>query len=81
VGGQQPDRFRAREDYNGRLFIDGATTANDQISPFTKCGANVRIGQSMPNGKRSRHCPYISPPVLPHFHANAVSVGEERPGV
>jgi len=39
-GGERPGSFPVRKDDNGRLFMDGATTADDQLKPFHGAGVN-----------------------------------------
>lgn len=41
------------------------TAAPDQVSPFTKCGTNVRIGQNLPDGRTPRTLPFNRSTWLP----------------
>lgn len=48
VSGEQPGRFRAREDDSGRLFINRGTTANDQLKTFSVVDVSVGFCRNPP---------------------------------
>lgn len=55
-GGEQPGRFRAREDDSGRLFINRGTTANDQNTPLARGALNGSFCQNLSLAQHKAVC-------------------------